>query len=356
MAKKQRKQRQPRGLNKKQEHQVEKIAKKSIQTVAEKKFMNSQQYENEPLAKAHTNSPIAVIGYSTTEDTNVSEAAVMYGQSQVKEGLCLQPFLADEKDDTQEVADLGRYAVIGKSVMPRKCHSRWRFQRRYSAMDDDGEGLTGDTHPFHLPATSNGIADSLPVYFRVLRVSMKGQAGTSIQHNPSQDLFLDKYGQPTGVTAVNQAGNFVFTEQDLLFCKPNNRKYQVLEDKRFTLRNPFTLSHTAMDSTATGYRVYLPMITNTNSNCEKYVNFNHQLTKRKNGKVHYNELTVQDPETPANTITVTNASSGMRREYVFVHAIYQGASKNSFPFQPANPCPDEAIVWSLMNTTTFTDV
>ena len=40
MAKKQRKQRQPRGLNKKQEHQVEKIAKKSIQTVAEKKFMN----------------------------------------------------------------------------------------------------------------------------------------------------------------------------------------------------------------------------------------------------------------------------------------------------------------------------
>lgn len=347
-----------RGLNKKEKSQVVKIAKKSIQTVAEKKFMNSAQFEDENLVPAHTNSPIAVIGYSTTEDVNVSGAAVMYGQTQVKEGLCLQPFLADEKDDTQEVADLGRYAVIGKSVMPRTCHSRWRFQRRYSALDNDGEQLDGDSHPFVLPSTINGIADSLPIYFRVLKVTTKGQAGSSITHDPGKDLFLDKYGQPTGVTATNLAGNFVFTEQDLLFCKANSRKYQVIEDKRFTLRNPLTLQWIPQlknQGSPTGV-YYLPNITNTNGNCEKYFNFNHQLTKRKGGKIHYNEVTVQDPDTPTNTIAVTNATSGMRREYVFVHAIYQGANLDGMPFEPTPVCPDRAIKWSLMNSTTFTDV
>lgn len=345
-----------RGLTTKEKAQVKEIAKKSIQTVAEKKFMNSTQYVDMELEKAHTNSSIAVIGYSTTEDVNNSGAAVMYGQTQVKEGLCLQPFLEDHKDDTQERADLGRYSIVGKSVMPRTCHTRMRFQRRYSVLDNNGEPVPTESHPFTLPATTGGLADSLPIYFRVLRVTMKGKGGTGVNHIPAQDLFLDKYGEPTGVNAVNLAGNFIFTEEDLIFCKPNNRKYQVLDDKRFTLQNPLTLQWIPQiknQGTPTDV-YYLPNITNTNGNCEKYVNFNHQLTARKNGKVHYNEVTVQDA--PNRPTTVTNASSGMRREYVFVHAIYKGAAMAGFPFNPTPVCPDQAIQWSLMNSTTFTDV
>lgn len=344
------------GLNKKEKSQVKTLAKQAVQVVAEKKFMDSEQYEDQLLVPAHTNSRIAVIGYSTTERVSNEGSAVMYGTSQVKEGLCLRPFLAGDKEDVQDKADLGRYSIVGKSVMPRTCHSRWRFQRAYSVLDNGGEGLTGDTHPFHLPATTGGIADSLPVYFRIIRVTMKGQSGSSVTHSPSQDLFLDKYGEPTGVSHVDDAGNFDFEEQDLLFCKVNTRKYQVIEEKRFTLRPPMTLSHTAMDSTATGYRVYLPMITNTNANCEKYLNFNHQLSRRKNGRVHYNSVTTQDPENPELTHTNTNATSGMRREYVFVNAIYQGGSVAGFPFDPDNPNPYQSIKWSLMNSTTFTDV
>ena len=346
-----------KGLNTKEKAQVTALAKKAVQTVAEKKFMDSEQYDNQSLVPAHnSNSPIACIGYSTTEDVSESGAAVMYGTSQVKEGLCLQPFLATDREETQENADLGRYSIVGKSVMPRTCHSRWRFQRRYSVLDDEGEALAGDSHPFHLPATTDGLGDSLPVYFRVLRVTLKGMSGSSVVHQPSVDLFLDKFGDPTGVSAQNLAGAYTFGSEELIFCKPNTRKYTVLEDKRFTLRNPLTLQWIPQlkNQNSPTDVIYLPNITNTNGNCEKYINFNHQLTKRKNGKIHYNSVTVQDPDTPANTRVVSNATSGQRREYVFVNCFYQGAEKSGFPLSPDNP--SDAISWSLMNSTTFTDV
>merc|ERR1712032_90576 len=99
---------------------------------------------------------------------------------------------------------------------------------------------------------------------------------------------------------------------------------------------------------------YIPQITNENSNCEKMVNMHHQLTFRKHGKVHYNIINDSAAATPT-----TNASSGMRREYVFVHAYYKGATSlyngaDSPPTQVINPVGQ--VSWDLYNSTTFTDV
>ena len=317
------------GLNKKEKSQVTDIAKKAVQVVAEKKFMDSSQYSEQSLVSAHSTSPIAVAGYSTTEDVDAAGAAIVYGLGQLKEGLCLKPFMSEARADTQEEANLSRYAIIGKSIIPRKCHSRFRFRRTYSVLDNEGEPLPGDTSPFQLPSTTGGLGHSLPVYMRVIRVTPKGQSGTTITHLPSYDLFQDKYGEPLGVSSFDSAGDARFGTEELIFSKINTRKYTVLDDKRFTLQNPMTLSHTAMDSTAANHRVYLPMITNTNANCEKYLNMNHQLSRRKGGKIHYNEVTVQDPSNPALTTSVDNSTSGQRREMVFIHACFKGDTGSS---------------------------
>lgn len=337
-----------KGLNKKEKSQVTALAKKAVVKVAEKKFMDSNQFSNVGFVSAHAlDSPIAVMAYSTTESKDDNGAVVMYGVKQIDAGQCLKPFYAPRGsiDDTT-----GQYAIIGKDCMPKSCHTRMRFVRKYSVLDNNSKPLPVNDDPSLAspPGLTQMLGKSLPIEFRLIRVIQKGAIGTTTLITPNQDLFNDKYGNPTGV------GQADFGENEIRFLKVNTRKYTVLEDKRWTLQNPLTLQWTfeRVNNSNTGW--YVPQITNENKNCEKMVNMYHQLTARKNGKVHYNEINDALADAPT-----TNPSSGMRREYVFVHAYYKGATdlyntSGTPATQVINPVGQ--VSWNLYNSTTFTDV
>lgn len=342
-----------KGLNKKEKAQVTKLAKKAVTTVAEKKFMDSNQFSNVGFVSAHAlNSPIAVMGYSTTESKMDNNQVVLYGTKQIDAGQCLKPFYAPRGDIDDRT---GQYHVIGKKVMPKTCHTRMRFVRKYSVMDNNGKPLpvAGDPSLSSPPALTQMLGKSLPIGFRLIRCTPKGEMGTTTLLTPNDDLFNDKYGNPTGV------GHADFGENEIRFLKVNTRKWTVIEDKSWTLQNPLTLQWTfqRVNNSNTGW--YVPQITNENSNCEKIINMHHQLTSRKNGKIHYNEINDALAANPT-----TNGTSGMRREYVFVHAFYKGATdlyaddNPSAPGEPATQVtsPVGQVSWNLYNSTTFTDV
>lgn len=343
-----------KGLNKKEKSQVTKIAKQAVVSIAEKKFMDSAQFKNVGFVSANaSNSPIAVMGYSTLRSqTPLNHGAVpeMYGLKQIDEGLCLKPFYAPRGtiDDTT-----GQYHIIGKKIIPKSCHTRMRFVRKYSVMNNNDVDLPLSGNPSEFeqappPALTQMLGRSLPISFRMIRCVPKGPIGTSISVTPNIDLFNDKYGNPTGVA------NADFGENEIRFLKVNTRKWTVLEEKFWTLQNPLTLqwTFTRVNNNNTGF--YVPQITNENNNCEKLVNMHHQLTNRKHGNIHYNEINDELSGDPT-----VNGTSGMRREYVFVHAFYKGAtdlyhSGAGTPTQVTSPVGE--ISWNLYNSTTFTDV
>ena len=341
------------GLTKVEKRQVTKLAKDAITTVAEKKFMDSNQFENDQFTAGHTNSRVAVLGYSTTEDTDHAGATVVYGTGAINEQLCLRPFNAERADTS-----LGRYAPDGKYVRPVRCHSRFRVSRKYGVLDNNQIILPQRHPPAPTANPSNGqelipelvlgLAKNLPIIVRMIRVTPKNVAGTTTEHSPANDLFQDAYGEAIGVANAN------FQETEMLFYKINSRRYAVLDDKTFTVQNPLTLSYTFNRFNNSNEGNYVPQISNTNSNCEKYININHQLTERKHGKIYYNDIVTTNSE--GITSPVTNGDVGMRREYTLFHAIYKGGQDlvGISADQELNPSGELQI--DLVNRTTFTDV
>jgi hypothetical protein len=182
----------------------------------------------------------------------------------------------------------------------------------------------------------------------MIRVTPKNVAGTTTEHSPANDLFQDAYGEAIGVANAN------FQETEMLFYKINSRRYAVLDDKTFTVQNPLTLSYTFNRFNNSNEGNYVPQISNTNSNCEKYININHQLTERKHGKIYYNDIVTTNSD--GITSPVTNGDVGMRREYTLFHAIYKGGQDlvGISADQELNPSGELQI--DLVNRTTFTDV
>lgn len=336
------------GLTMKEKTQVKAIAKKTVQTVAEKKFTDSKQYQDQYFNSGRTGGPIAVMGYSTTEDTQNENTPILFGDALVNEGLCLKPFFTRDRPGTSD-ALTEQYAIVGKEMKPVSCHTRMRFVRKYTVLDNAQDpfptvnepGTDGGAPPIVLTA----LAENLPVQFRMVRVSPKGTAGTLLIINPNADLFLDKYGNPISVSSGD------FNENEVDFLKVNTRKYTVHEDKRWSLRNPLTLQYTfnRINNANSGH--YIPQISNTNGNCEKNLNMYHQLTARKGGSVRYNEM--DDGEESGNI--TKNPTTGMKREYVFIMAYYKGATELVGPGTGVLN-PRNEIKWNLYNSTQFTDV
>ncbi len=339
------------GLTMKEKSQVKAIAKKTVQTVAEKKFTDSTQYQDQPFVSGRVGGPIAVMGYSTTEDTQNEDTPINFGDELVNEGLCLKPFFTRPRAGVGSAVDTEQYAIVGKEIKPVSCHTRMRFVRKYTVLDNGQDPIPESPNPGQAdgggapPIVINSLAENLPIQFRMVRVSPKGTAGTLLTINPNVDLFLDKYSNPISVSSGD------FNENEVDFLKVNTRKYTVHEDKRWSLRNPLTLQYTFQRINNSNNGHYIPQISNTNANCEKNVNMYHQLTARKGGTVRYN--TMDDGDESGNI--TQNPTTGMKREYVFIMAYYKGATELVGPGTGALN-PRNEIKWNLYNSTQFTDV
>lgn len=323
------------GLNKKERSQVVQLAKKSVQTIAEKKFMNNndeslQQQIPHPLP----NKVVSCIGYSTTVNAQPDDGAFQYPNGHdIKEMMCLRPFF-----DTTAYEDLRQYAPDGKEIRPVSCQTRWRLDRDFTKITAQFRNVDGGDDP--APADT-GLA--MPILCRMVRVNPI-LTSTSTECNPAEDAFVNSYGQAFGVDSVNDAGQSVFGEEECLFSRLNTRRYKVIQDTKFVLQPGAVVNWTGAASSTNG-RAGIANVTPSYKRCERYLNTSHMLTARKNGKCFY--------EDPAES-TTTNATTGNKREYILFHFFRQGSNLLTGASSAIDAPMDINI--SVTNVTKFIDV
>lgn len=302
-------------LTKPQRAEVKKIAETTISNVAEAKYMNAQIHLGDrPVRSTLGPSRVGVIGYSTSLSNTADGQQLYYGyapnnaQIPIKELKMLRPFVPATGN-----AQTDNYALVGRECKPKHAECKWRFSREISEMLQSV--YKNEYYSNELTPPLN-LAQNLPIIFRMVRVNPK-QSQTNILCDPKEDLFLDRFNNATGI----DTGTFDDTE--LLTYRLNRRRYNVIEDKFFRIQNGLTIQwqrsliNTSGVETTPGDRTMLqPIISNTNANCEKVLTTNHQLTRIKHGSVFYDAPEATQLEAP---------SSGHKREFVLIHAIYAGA-------------------------------
>jgi hypothetical protein len=107
-----------------------------------------------------------------------------------------------------------------------------------------------------------------------------------------------------------------FSYSDLENASVNTRKYTVLGDVRFTLTQPFTAQwKCTADNGGSGQdrRQWVQQLQLGQGSHVKRMNTTHQLTQKKGGAVYFDQ---------PNAVTTNNATTGQRREYIFMHFWY----------------------------------
>ena len=127
-----------RGLNTKEKSEVKEIAKKTINVVAEKKFMNTlPAYNVAPLVSKAGGSRVSVLGFVNTINavgTGLNQIALNYGIEDqavsppvgvpLRELKMLRPFTNSTGN-----AQTDNYAITGRECMPVSASCKWRMSR-----------------------------------------------------------------------------------------------------------------------------------------------------------------------------------------------------------------------------------
>ena len=228
----------------------------------------------------------------------------------------LNPFLNSELN-----AQLKPNVMEGKRAVPTKSSVNWTINRNYVRNgltrilgQTDATGLNYGQAP--LPAVNDDqLYQNLPIRCRIVRVTPKLAPGVTTANDPSSDLFLDQLGLSYSPASAQ------WSQSDNEYARVNTRKYTVLGDTKFTLGQPIAATWACQwegnaDATynepkATAWRQDLTI---PEKPVLKRLTTNHQLATKKGGEVYFDT---------GSAGTAGNATSGMRREYVFMHFWYE---------------------------------
>ena len=191
--------------------------------------------------------------------------------------------------------------IDGAEVVPTVAKTQWVIQRCGVSMP---KALWGTP----MQAT---LYETLPIRCRIIRVTPKLQAGVTTAIDPTNDLFINQYGAKYG------ANDNAFTMSDAENAVVNWRVYTVLGDDKFTLgAAPVVWSYLNVDPNNTSNDNWSSIPSRPSGQIVARRNFHHQLAAKKNGAVRFVE---------PQSIATTNAETGHRREYIFIHCWYEGA-------------------------------
>jgi len=208
--------------------------------------------------------------------------------------------------------------VEGKHVFPTTNSVSWQINRNYSMVGSDY--VVGSTTSTNVKMTN--LQNALAVRCRVIRVTPKLAPGITTAIAPTTDLFLDQHGLPYSP----QDSQFSYSDAE--FALVNRRKYTVLSDQKFTLNQPLTQQWSPAATTDAGFNAQTAqlLVQPKGQNSKKMVT-RHQLTAKKGGAVFYNDPAAE-----------YNATTGHRREYVFMHFWYEnsdgGKATDNSPIPP----------------------
>lgn len=338
-----------RGLTAKEKSEVRTIAKKTINVVAEKKFMNTlPAYNVIPNVSKGGGSRISVLGFVNTLNavgTGLNQVALNYGIEDqsvsppigvpMRELKMLRPFTGSTGS-----AQLDNYAIEGRECMPVSASCKWRLSRDIGKIPTALEGANWNTNL----GVPSGLQHNLPILVRMIRVEPKLTQLNQLC-DPEQDLFISPYNNAIGV-AVS-----AFDELELMTYPINKRRYNVIADKTFKIQNGLTISYQRAiqpDPVVSSGVMLQPFISNTNGNCEKVMTTGHILTEKKGKPVFYN---IPDIRTPA----VETSTTGQKKEYILYHMMYMGAETYLDNEGVVDKAPTD-IKFSAVPTVKFTDV
>ncbi len=212
-----------KGLTKVEKKQTTAIAKKVVNQLVESKYFSTNPNiarENGVPAwrNGSVNSEIAVFGYTTGFRKNVNsggvEADSTYGVNAVDGSVIGMRSLDMNKVFTtsNSAPQRASYSVVGSSIRPAYNECQWlidRAQGNVSANEDNG----------------------LNYKIRMIRVVPRALKGSFQDIDPKQDLFLDQYNEPFGISTTNSSGQNVFGEYEFHMAKVNSRRYHVKADR-----------------------------------------------------------------------------------------------------------------------------
>jgi hypothetical protein len=170
----------------------------------------------------------------------------------------------------------------------------------------------------------------------MIRVTPKLAPGVTLGVDPTTDLFLDQKGLKY---SPNDAA---WGLSDNEYARVNTRNYTVLGDTKFTLGQPLTATWQSQFTSdpAPGNLLWHQDLIVPGKPCNKRATTRHQLTAKKGGQCHY----VAGSAGTADEVAV--ATSGQRREYIFMHFWYEcgdgsvSAGSDVPPLVPPGIVPD----------------
>ncbi len=216
-------------------------------------------------------------------------------------------------------AKLQPYALDGKKATPTLSQIAWTINRNYvrNGLDritgDGGFSPTVQGAPPAVAVNDAQLYQNLPIRCRMIRVTPKLAPGVTLGVDPTTDLFLDQRGLKY---SPNDAS---WGLSDNEYARVNTRNYTVLGDAKFTLGQPLTATWATnwidepTNPAATGWRQDLTLPSKIPV---KRLVTKHQLAAKKGGQCHY----VAGSAGTADEVAV--ATSGQRREYIFMHFWY----------------------------------
>jgi len=280
----------------------------------EKYFDVSADLQSYPQAPTEGPKRVSVLAFATTsnlEQGTTTGVVETYCGHNIQNLNMLRPFHTTKSDGSATPANLLPYMIDGKHVFPTKNSVSWQINRNYAIV---GPTFAPDASLYKLANIENCLA----VRCRVIRVTPKIAPGVTTAIAPTTDLFLDQHGLPYSPSSSD------FSYSDAEFASVNRRKYTVLQDSSFTLTNPLVqFSEASMPDTTR--LTQIPVMQPQGSHTKKMVT-RHQLSAKKGGAVFYND--------PAAEV---NATTGHRREYVFMHFWFENSDGGKHT--DANPVP-----------------
>ena len=272
-------------------------AVKAVMSLKEEKYFNVQPDQQiAPQVPTTGGKKVSTAAFSTTDATDGSGNLLTYCGHGIYPLTMLRPFTT-----ATGTGGLVANLIDGRQVTPSDARIGWSINRNY--VRDLAQSAAG----------SNGLQHHLPVRCRMIRVTPKLAAGVTTQVDPDTDLFRSQFGTPYSAQAMD------FTYSDAEYAQVNTEMYTIIQDIKFTLEAPFDVTWENSTSAGGAY-AWIPHVNDTSMRCTKKVVTQHQLTEKKNGSVQYNS-----PDTD------TNATTGLRREYIFFHFWYEAGDHGTQP-------------------------
>lgn len=260
----------------------------------EDKYMKvTQDIVEGPLAPSVGGKTVSVLSFATTATLQTGQVnPVTYCGRPIMNLNMLRPFNSNDADAFHN------NIIDGAEVNPTYAATMFSLERMAINLVRNSTDQTIDAEAFR----------TCPIRCRIVRVTPKLQAGVTTSIDPTNDLFLNQYGEAYG------ASNVSYSQSDAERSLVNTRVYQVLGDDKFTMAAaPFVQNNYTV--TAGGTAVWSADVSRPPGATMARRFYKHQLAAKRDGHVRYNI---------ADSVNTVNADTGHRREYIFMHFWYVG--------------------------------